>query len=302
MSTYAPIGKLDRALKHLSNLDDALQRYRDSTPYTLEFKALPEIHNAMGLWKMRISWNLTLITPPSPTWGLIFGDFLTNLRAALDQTVYDLQTAQSQLNDKQKRDSQFIILGSHPTKSYDSRFKEAASKNLPGLTASQQNIIRLEQPDKTPQGTDSWAELLNHLVNTDKHRTRLPVSYQIEITDVHVKSPRSPALYAGSMENVTIGKEFFEPGKTVTDEPIAHIDFTVPASGIDPRQHFDVSHKHYMVEIINIPGLSASVPIGRALSGLFNNVAHTVAQLYGVTIADLGLDEELLSTRSTRTS
>ena len=57
-----------------------------------------------------ITYGLKVKEEPSSEWGLIVGDILTNLRAALDHAVYGHAAARQQLTQAQERKLQFPIL------------------------------------------------------------------------------------------------------------------------------------------------------------------------------------------------
>lgn len=107
-------------------------------------------------------------------WGLAVGDVLTNLRAALDHSVFGHAAARNSLTPQQEKSMQFPIL-TDPTK-----WSGAHARLAPLLDPDVLKVIGECQPFHHQQnGGPDWHPLavLNGLVNHDKHRTVRTVSY-----------------------------------------------------------------------------------------------------------------------------
>ncbi|MCV7442033.1 hypothetical protein H7K33_07335 [Mycobacterium paraense] len=115
-------------------------------------------------------------------WGLTVGDVLTNLRAALDHSVFGHAEARSTLTPQQERSLYFPILT-------DPQKWQATQANLsPLVDSAVLAVIDQSQPFHftQQQGGPDWHPLavLNSLVNQDKHRAVRTVSYVNEDFDI----------------------------------------------------------------------------------------------------------------------
>jgi hypothetical protein len=124
-------------------------------------------------------------------WGLAVGDVLTNLRAALDHSVFGHAAAHNSLTPQQEKSMYFPIL-EDPTK-----WQGAQASLGPLLDPAVLTVIDQCQPFHHPpqEGGPDWHPLavLNGLVNHDKHRTVRTVSYVNEDftvvnSELHVSS------------------------------------------------------------------------------------------------------------------
>lgn len=121
----------------------------------------------------------------SDPWVVVFGDFLFNLRAALDQLVYELHVLRfkGRVPEKAEKDSQFPIFDDPPKGLFEKH------RYVCRLSAGHKAIIKELQPYLTDQSTDSglWnvraaLSTLARLNNIDKHRRfhiarRAPFAY-----------------------------------------------------------------------------------------------------------------------------
>ncbi|MCV7193133.1 hypothetical protein [Mycolicibacterium brumae] len=111
-------------------------------------------------------------------WGLIFGDILTNLRAALDHAVYSHAVARVALTPRQERQLHYPII-TDPTK-WPSAQTALSSLIDPAVLT----VIDQCQPFRhsAQDGGPDWHPLtiLNRLVNLDKHRAVRLVLYTNE--------------------------------------------------------------------------------------------------------------------------
>lgn len=126
--------------------------------------------------------------PPSTDWGLVLGDMLTNLRAALDHALYFHVTTRNALSMGDLRKIEFPICDT------EQKWNSWTGKKVAREWAGEKfvNAIRLLQPiyvkgKYLPADTILYA--LNELVNTDKHRICHVVAYHGEATFNPVADP-----------------------------------------------------------------------------------------------------------------
>lgn len=87
--------KIDRAKKHLSDLESVLRDHIRSDPYRLvcEYKRAPEIKSDyvdLPPPPMAYHYRIETLSPLPDEVSLVFGDVVHNLRVALDLMAYDL--------------------------------------------------------------------------------------------------------------------------------------------------------------------------------------------------------------------
>ncbi len=151
--------KLGRADEHLDALDDASKKWFDTNPYGIADQIDP---------RTRIHYvRATKNAEPSPTFGLLIGDTLHNLRSGLDQLTYSLAVKNRgiPLPPTVERNSEFPI--------FDSRkgFQTGRVRRIGEIHPEAQARIQSLQPyrmwgDETKHPL--W--LLYELSNLDKHR------------------------------------------------------------------------------------------------------------------------------------
>lgn len=152
--------KVVRAKEHLDAFNEMSFRYLKTEPY----KIVPEL----GPEVIRIDCIVT--AEPPPALAYIVGDFVTNIRAALDYIAWELfsKFGPTDWKEGQQRRIIFPIIPSKPdfTK-VDGSTKLLREANIP---APALDVIESVQPYHA--GYESLKSL-NLLVNRDKHRTLL---------------------------------------------------------------------------------------------------------------------------------
>jgi hypothetical protein len=82
-SLVGPRLKFERAEEHLREVERALVEYHATEPYDVADE--PETEGEWTIIRLR-----TIRTLPDPTWGVRIGEFLHDLRSALDNLVWQL--------------------------------------------------------------------------------------------------------------------------------------------------------------------------------------------------------------------
>lgn len=149
--------KLARAGELERELTSATSNWFESNPVGLEGET-----DADGWFVMRFR----LLEPPPIRMGLLLGDWLNNLRGALDHLVWQLVIANGQKPSWRN---------SYPIVEHREKWGERRSRDLAGVAPEATHLIEEDQPFNAlePRKEPLW--VLNHLNNVSKHRIIPPV-------------------------------------------------------------------------------------------------------------------------------
>jgi hypothetical protein len=184
-SAYA---KLNRAKGHRDQLVREMKAFEVNDPFDWIFDevASPDPRFA------RLAVTIHNKTPTPSSWGLIVGDILTNLRAALDHALFGHASSRKKLTEDEERRLQYPIVTSRenwfgapavPATATTARKKKIDSKRdqlAPWVDADVLDAIERTQPFSVPKVPDPSLEslaVLDSLVNRDKHREIRVVSH-----------------------------------------------------------------------------------------------------------------------------
>jgi hypothetical protein len=147
--------RLKRAHKHLTTLDRERKRFLARVDKK-DPRFVGKFNSDTNEYVFRLNCK-----PPNPRLGLIVGEFAHNLRAALDNLVWQLVLLRG---GSPTRNTQFPI--------YESRERYESSRwTLRGVGADDRAVIESVQPfqygERAPQ---AYLSLLAWLNNVDKHR------------------------------------------------------------------------------------------------------------------------------------
>lgn len=175
--------KLRRAQHHLEALRESITAYRASEPITFRARSRTDpIDSSLCIVEYIVE---VAAEPPTELWGLITGDILTNLRAALDHAVFAHATAHHTLSERVQRKLQFPVVLD--------RTKWAAARTDPQcgkwVTAPVLDVISQAQPFNDVEPQHHALNVLNKLVNHDKHRGLRIVAYKGAATFDKAGSP-----------------------------------------------------------------------------------------------------------------
>ena len=172
--------KLKRAQKHLVDIQKELRQYSDSKPY--------EVVRLEPTKKQPLRWRyvLSITEPPNPMLPIMVGDFVHNLRAALDHFVANYVPANRSRNayfpmlqrDIWERDSVGHLLRTNrdARRSYKSATKGLPDLALAAVEAVQPYHLHVAGFGQTPLG------ILSRLENADKHRDLIPISVDVRLS------------------------------------------------------------------------------------------------------------------------
>jgi len=160
--------------------------YRAREPHTFEGR---QTFDRADLNESTLTMTVHIKEEMPDTWGLIIGDVLTNLRAALDHAVFGHAAAKTQLTEAQEKKLQYPVLqdsdqwlgapavpatASSPRKP---KVDSAKKKLDPFLHVDALDVIEQSQPCHSADPHRHWLTVLNALVNRDKHRALRTVAY-----------------------------------------------------------------------------------------------------------------------------
>ena len=212
--------KVERAAQHLDELRGQIERI-ESAPFQIGETKDPT--NGDRVWVMETTANAGHLLGVS-MYGVIIGDFVHNLRSALDHTIWKLANPPSKANAFPVCVSESAASDSFYGTAKDAGLGVRRLRNVPNPAF---DFVADVQPYNRLEGRDPLWQL-NEMWNEDKHRTLLVVAnpswstpfvvatkdgrdtYEGEIKD---KNPDNPAevfrLDANSDSQVIVGV----PGK-----------------------------------------------------------------------------------------
>lgn len=247
-SVYA---KIDRAYCHACDLKEKLRLTLN--PYLYRFVAQEDGKPSKQVYRIE---GLPTV---NPKWSLIFGDFLTNLRAALDHLACQLAKLEGPSTCE---NTQFPIMRSSLDKNGNPlpppRINGVTNPHVIGALVAVQPYTAVNRYGHLLEETALYT--LNTLVNTDKHRLLL--------VTVHAVNPDR------SWWEIPDGRE--APGFQINlgpledHAPVAWFDFgdSDPYPGFDP-------HLSLTVCLRDGRGL-ARLPLLELVSVLGNEVEHMI--------------------------
>lgn len=152
--------KLSRADAHAKAIKDQLAPWIYGRPYFFE----QQFHNNFTLLAVYFRTELVI---DSDAWSLLMGDFVHNLRSALDHLVYALAIHSSRQDPPPgERMLQFPI-----ARSSDSFLSPSNRARIAPLTPNMKVIIERHQPyNKPPRDIPPLLAVLRDLDDADKHR------------------------------------------------------------------------------------------------------------------------------------
>lgn len=170
--------KLRRSLRHLRELEVAIDAYAKAHPY----KVVP--HESNEVHPRRRTFYAFVNQPPDPALSIVLGDVLYNLRSALDHLAVAFVAPGRRRNasfpifvdDLWATDPAtgcYVNADEHARKAFDTATKTMSDDAL--------EVIRSLQPFRTHPHAPATSPLalLNRLSSADKHSRLVPVSFGI---------------------------------------------------------------------------------------------------------------------------
>jgi hypothetical protein len=196
--------KLDRAAEHLQSIEAQDRIWRQGNPCRVWTE--PDIQSGgKRVWA-------EVIKPPPLTLAPVVGDFLHNLRSALDNLAYELALAhkKGRMSKSIANDSGFPIFKT------SGGFNEHGKPMIRGIHPDAKEIVERLQPynrGNVPITTSSlwW---LRELSNSDKHRLphlAVAAAHQITLISTHARSLEAAEISTEPFEDRAVIAKFDVP-------------------------------------------------------------------------------------------
>jgi hypothetical protein len=157
--------KIERANRHISEVECALNAFYDLKPYKVRTKRDPQTR--------RLIYYVASIEETPRHLLLAAGDAIQNLRSALDHLAFQLFLAGV---GGKERDVQF------PISADATAYKNAVPRRLPGVRQDALDLLDAVEPYKGGKGHQLW--VLQELNNADKHRLLLTAGSAFQSLDL----------------------------------------------------------------------------------------------------------------------
>jgi hypothetical protein len=168
--------KLERAEQHIETLRDRVEAFQTRNPAPFDFRA-----EQTPLGDDGVQYDLFAVVREEPPreFGLIVGDAVHNMRAALDYLVYALAPPEV----RRKRRTQFPIFADQ------SDFDERSPSMLEGLMPDELELIERVQPFMAAEvPSEDPLAVLNRLANRDKHHLLVTMIASVDEAESWVSS------------------------------------------------------------------------------------------------------------------
>jgi hypothetical protein len=164
---------------------------------------------------VRVQWRLKILQPFPERWGILAGDVLTNLRAALDHTFWAAALAHSGMPAKPHAVT--FPLATADDKSFKNRAKELRPLVAPEFW----ELVEAVQPLHSERPLDAPLEWLRWLSNADKHRAVRVVG--------QIAFDAGPIVFDG--EQFEVVEEMRVAGPVEDKAVVARLKFKRPVGG-----------------------------------------------------------------------
>lgn len=184
--------KIDRAEKHLADLDLEIADFCQRKPYRIIVDE--DTEPAVKIYRVKI------VEPVPDCWSAYIGDIIHNTRSALDCLATSLIILNGHTSNSAFEDAYFPIRSDEAGLSGDSpkRFFKRAGPKV-------ERLIRRLQPYSRGKGNALW--ILNKLDTIDKHRAIIPVGART--ARMTVWSSKPPAGELNKVFPLKDGDELF---------------------------------------------------------------------------------------------
>lgn len=166
------IAKVERAKAHFESLHPKISAFINSEPKPYCFIPEIDVQASKALWRLRV------IDEPPPEWSTIAGDYVQNLRAALDHLIWVLVKANG---FEPTGGNAFPIFPAKPPDKSSNGERRKWNRQVYGLHPAVLQFLDLCQPYKGPDRPSTHVLAgLQTLSNEDKHRTLLPALIAVD--------------------------------------------------------------------------------------------------------------------------
>jgi hypothetical protein len=215
--------KLDRAVAHFRSLHSMAGKYiSDEEPFIYH----PKIDMQHSRYVVRVEVDV----PIPPELSLIAGDFIQNLRAALDHLVWQLVIANGQRPDT---GNAFPIHSQKPTRK--NRGLERWRRQTRGLHPAADYWIDQIQPYRRPNGPSrDPMTILARLSNEDKHRVVLS-----SVASVPHPDTAEPRMNITPISDVGPIKSYELEARKPLESGDVLLEAAIEITGPNPNIHLD---------------------------------------------------------------
>jgi hypothetical protein len=250
--------KVERAYKHIADLNTAVRLFLDSKPYKVGTKRNPQTR--------QLIYYLTEVSPTPISFSTITGDALQNLRSALDHLAQQLFLVGSGSNVTSRR-VQFLI------EQNAAQYKGRLQGVVQGMRQDAIDALSACEPYNGGKGHDFW--VLHELNNIDKHRLLVTVGSSFGSVNLG-------AIATAELEKVT-GRTlptlpglnaFFRPADILF--PLkAGDELFIDAANAEPNQNLQSDGFRFGITL-NEPGIAEGKPLLETVQHLSDLVSNTI--------------------------
>ncbi len=156
--------KVERAKKHLSDLEPALNRFMDSEPYKITTE--PDSQSGNNIYR------IFDIKAPPVDFGLIAGDVIHCLRSSLDHLACQLVLINGSTPNRQT---------AFPIFDDSTKYMTGLAGKIMGMSQHAIDVINITEPYQGGKGAGLW--ILHYLDIADKHHTLLTPLFNVTEID-----------------------------------------------------------------------------------------------------------------------
>ena len=166
------IAKLERAEAHFESLWPKINAFTQGESKPYRFVSHVDVEASQALWRLQV------VEEPPLEWSTIAGDYVQNLRAALDHLIWVLVKANG---FKPTNSNAFPIFDVEPPDKSSHGERQRWNRQVYGLHPRVLRFLEVCQPYQGPDGPSAHVLAgLRTLSNEDKHRTLLPTFIAVD--------------------------------------------------------------------------------------------------------------------------
>jgi hypothetical protein len=249
--------KIGRAHEHLHALHIAIQGFMWRQPYN----SVGHLDREASTYVVR----LVVREQPPPEWGPLFGDFISNLRSALDLLAVSLV---EKAGKKPSTSTAFPIVDKDPDRpEAQPREKQAWASRVAGMSSDEVAAIRTLQPfnNPTPPYLVDTLVALRELSNRDKHRGLTPmIGVKGDISNFEVRKVQDCELAP------VAGTRLYRPLEHGAEVARFPVTITGPDPDVDVRVQVPVAVS------VDVPPIPPGTPIDEVLANVSTRVLEIV--------------------------